>query len=112
MAPNAFPGELEQMILLAILRLGDTAFALDVIHELEREAGRTVSRGALYKTLDRMESKGFVAWTQEAAGPDRGGHPRRLFSVTDEGIERLRVSRQALVRLWSGLESTLGRPAT
>ena len=112
MAPSAFPGELEQMILLAILRLEQRAFALEVIRELDREAGRAVSRGALYKTLDRMASKGFVAWTKEPAGPERGGHPRRLFSVTSEGIERLRVSREALVRLWDGLESTLGRLPT
>lgn len=112
MPPGAFPGELEQMILLAILRLEEGAVALAIIRELEREAGRAVSRGALYKTLDRMESKGYVTWRTEPTGPDRGGHPRRLFSVTTLGIERLRASRNALVRLWSGLESTLGRPAT
>ncbi len=112
MAPGDFPGELEQMILLAVLRLGDGAFALAIVRELDREAGRGVSRGALYKTLDRMERKGYVRWVQEDSTPERGGHPRRLFNVTAEGLEVLRTSREALVRLWSGIEPILERPAT
>lgn len=112
MAPAAFPGELEQMVLLAILRLGERAHALAILKELDEEAGRRLSRGALYKTLDRMETKGYVAWTQEDATPGRGGHPRRLFRVTAEGVEILRASREALFRLWSGLDPILGRPAT
>lgn len=107
-----FPSELEQMVLLAILRLGRDAYALAIIRELDRQAGRTVSRGALYKTLERMEAKGYLAWTVEDATPDRGGHPRRLFGVTPVGVELLRTSRDALIRLWDGLDPILGeRPA-
>jgi len=112
MAPGEYPGEFEQMVLLAILRLEDGANALAVLAELDREVGRRMSRGTLYKTLDRMEAKGYVAWTVEAATPERGGHPRRLFRVTADGVERLRTSREALLRLWSGLEPVLQRPAT
>jgi PadR family transcriptional regulator, regulatory protein PadR len=103
-----FPSEFEQMVLLAALRLGDEAFALRIIRELDREAGRAVSRGALYKTLERMEGKGWVVWSTEEATPDRGGHPRRRFRVTAEGIEVLRTSREALFRLWDGLDPILG----
>lgn len=100
------------MVLLSILRLGDEAFALSIIRELEREAGRTLSRGALYKTLERMEGKGYLSWTTEETTPERGGHPRRLFSVTPAGVEALRNSREALFRLWDGLDPVLGeRPA-
>lgn len=107
-----FPSEFEHMVLLAILRLGDTAFALAIIRELDRQAGRAVSRGALYKTLERMEAKGYLVWTTEAATPERGGHPRRLFAVTPVGVEVLRTSRDALFRLWEGLDPILGeRPA-
>jgi DNA-binding PadR family transcriptional regulator len=106
-APGEFPGELEQMVLLAILRLEGDAHALAVLRELDDEAGRRVSRGTLYKTLDRMEAKGWVAWTVEETTPERGGHPRRLFRVTPGGVERLRSSREALLRLWSGLEPLL-----
>ncbi len=109
---RSFPSELEQMVLLAILRLGREAFALAIVRELDRAAGRSVSRGALYKTLERMEAKGFLTWTTEEATPDRGGHPRRLFAVTPTGVELLRTSRDALMRLWDGLDPILGeRPA-
>ncbi len=99
------------MVLLVLLRLEDDAYALAVLKELDRSAGRRVSRGALYKTLDRMEAKGMVEWTTEGSTPERGGHPRRLFSVTPTGVEALRASRDTLVRLWSGLEAVLGEPA-
>jgi DNA-binding PadR family transcriptional regulator len=100
------------MVLLAILRLEGDAHALAVLAELDERAGRRVSRGTLYKTLDRMEAKGYVAWTVEEATPERGGHPRRLFRVTASGVELLRTSREALVRLWTGLEPVLRRRPT
>jgi len=108
-APANYPGEFEQMVLLAVLRLGDGAYALAVLKELDRTVGRTVSRGALYKTLDRMEAKDWVEWTVEDSTPERGGHPRRLFTVTPSGVKALRESREALLRLWDGLDPILGR---
>jgi len=107
-----FPAEFEQMVLLAILQLDDDAFALPVLRELDSRAGRRVSRGALYKTLERLEGKGFVDWEVEEATPGRGGHPRRRFRVTSAGITALQTSRDALFRLWQGLDSVLGRPKT
>jgi DNA-binding PadR family transcriptional regulator len=111
MTPTNYPGEFEQMVLLAVLRLGEGAYALAILRELDQQAGRRVSRGALYKTLDRMEAKGLVRWQVEEATPERGGHPRRLFTVTPQGVEVLRTSRDALFRLWNGLDPILGRPA-
>jgi PadR family transcriptional regulator PadR len=63
-------GELEQLILLAVLRLGDDAYGLSIARELEAQAGRRLSRGALYTSLDRLESKGFVRWRLEPGGPE------------------------------------------
>ena len=105
-----YPGEFEQMVLLAILQLEDDAYALSVIRELDESAGRRVSRGALYKTLERLEDKGFVEWEVEETTPGRGGHPRRRFQVTAEGVSALQTSRDALHRLWQGLERVLGEP--
>lgn len=103
-----FLGEFEQMVLLAILQLGDRAFAVSVLEELDRRAGRSVSRGTLYKTLERLETKGLVRWAPEDGPPERGGHPRRRFSVTGRGIIALQESREALGRLWEGLEGLVG----
>jgi len=105
---NTFLGEFEQMVLLTIMRLGNEAFALSVIRELDERVGRRVSRGTLYKTLERLEEKELVAWEVEEATPDRGGHPRRRFRVTSVGVASLRVAKDTLSRLWDGLDGVLG----
>ncbi|MFC1660460.1 PadR family transcriptional regulator [Gemmatimonadota bacterium] len=107
MSPRSL-GEFEQMVLLAVLQLGDQAFAVSVLRELDARAGRKVSRGTLYKTLERMESKGLLTWAEEETIPERGGHPRRRFVVSERGIAVLQTSREALMRLWDGLEGVLG----
>jgi DNA-binding PadR family transcriptional regulator len=106
MSPS-FPGEFEQMVLLAILQQGDRAFALEVRREIEESAGRSVSRGAFYTTLDRMERKGLVRWTEEDPPEPRAGGPLRRFQVTPEGLEALRSSRAALDALSRGLDHLL-----
>lgn len=109
---RSFPGEFEQMVLLAVLRLGSGAYAVAIRRELERRAGRTVSRGALYRTLDRLEEKEMVEWSvDEEAVPERGGHPRRRFVVTAEGWEAVRAARDAFDRLWEGVDGPAGEPA-
>ncbi len=105
---NSHIGEFEQMVLLAILRRGDEAYANAVRDELEANADRSVSRGALYRTFDRLASKGYVKWDFESTVvPERGGHPMRRFGVTRAGLKALRNSRNALMRMWDGLEAVL-----
>ena len=108
MPTNVIIGEFEQLVLLTVLQLGDQAYALPMRDKLNELAGRSVSRGALYRTLDRLEDKGFVTWEVEAHLPERGGHPRRRFAVSATGLNALRASRNTLLRLWSGLEDVLG----
>ena len=100
-------GEFEQMVLLAILQLKEEAYALSILGELDLKAGRSVSRGTLYKTLERMEAKGLLTWVAEDGSPERGGHPRRKFDVTGRGITALRESRDAFRKLWEGLDGVL-----
>ena len=83
-------GEVEQWVLLVILRLGPGSYALDILTELDREAGHAVTRGSLYKTLERLEGKGLLEWSIEEGTPIRGGRPRRRFTVTPEGVSALR----------------------
>ncbi len=109
MADKNFLGEFEQMVLLAILQLKDDAHAPAVTAELESSAGRTVSQGALYTVLKRLEHKELVRWSIESATSERGGYPKRRFDVTGAGIEALKVSRVALSTLSRGLDEILGR---
>jgi DNA-binding PadR family transcriptional regulator len=105
--PSSPLGEFEQVVLLAILRQGTTAFGLEVRSEIERCTSRTVSRGAFYTTLDRLEKKGYLAWEEATSDDPARTAPLRRFRVTPAGLEALRVSRRALQALWRGLEETL-----
>ena len=108
MTKGKHPGELEQMVLLAILRLKDEAYGLNVMRELKERVHREVSRGALYSVLDRLEGKGFVASRFGDPTPGRGGKPRRYMSVTPRGVEALQKARSAWRSLSEGLGEVLG----
>ncbi len=100
-------GEFEQMVLLSIMRLGDGAYGLAVREELQRVGSRSPSSGALYTTLDRMERKGLVESRPGEATSARGGRPRRYVGLTPKGVAALQRSRETLLRLWDGLETSL-----
>ena len=98
-------GELEQMILLAILQLRNQAYGTNVLAELEQRVQRSVSRGALFVTLDRLEEKGMLQSRMGDPTPRRGGRPKRYLTVTPAGVAALQKSRTAWTRLWDGLDS-------
>jgi DNA-binding PadR family transcriptional regulator len=109
MAPStASLGELEHLVLLAVLQLGDDAYGAPVLELLRTRGRRDLSRGALYTVLERLEVKGMLTSEHGEAVAERGGRPRRYFQVTPRGIAALREARRALLELWSGLESRLG----
>ena len=101
--PAAYLGEFEQIVLLAVLRLGDGAYGVPVRQEIADRAGRQVTVGALYATLDRLESKGLVhSWFADPT-PQRGGRSKRYFRVLPKGIEALEESRTMLQNMWRGI---------
>ena len=107
--PDVYLGEFEQIVLLAILRLGDEAYAIPIREEIEARTGRAVARGALYTALERLETKRCLRSRMSAPIAERGGRSRRYFTVTPAGLSALRVSRAALLQLWQGLERLLER---
>ena len=107
MSKDGFVGEFEQMLLLAVMGLGEEAYGVRLMEELEDRVGRAVSRGSVYVTLDRMEAKGWILSEISGSRPERGGRPRRIVTVTPEGVAVLRRSRAALLELWEGLEEAL-----
>jgi DNA-binding PadR family transcriptional regulator len=97
-------GEFELLVLLAILRQRDQPYANRVREDLEANADRKVTRGALYRTLDRLATKGLIEWELEPSStPERGGHPMRRLSVTEAGRDAARSSRDVLMRFFEGL---------
>lgn len=105
--PDVYLGELEQHLLLIVLRLGDEAYANPIGETLATTAGRRIVRGALYTSLERLEAKGCLRSTIGDPLPERGGRARRYFTVTAVGLRALRQSRRVLLALWDGLESKL-----
>ena len=99
-------GEFEQIVLLAVLcagREGNDAYGVNVHEEIEVRAKRTVARGAVYMTLDRLERKGLLASYLTAPTPERGGRAKRCYRVTRQAIAALHQARRTLVSLWEGL---------
>jgi DNA-binding PadR family transcriptional regulator len=96
-------GELEQVVLLAVIRLGKDAYGVPIRREIAERAGRQVSIGALYATLDRLESKGYLrSWFADPTAV-RGGRSRRYFRVLPEGIDALERARKMFENMWCGL---------
>ena len=100
-------GEFEQLVLLAVLQLGDEAYAVPVRDLIVRRTGREVARGALYTALERLEAKALLTSRVGDPVPERGGRARRYFTVTPEGVGLLREARAAVANLSQGLESVL-----
>jgi DNA-binding PadR family transcriptional regulator len=100
-------GEFEHIVLLAILRLGDDAYAVPVGEEIQRHTGRAVSRGSIYITLDRLETKGYLRSRLGDPTPERGGRAKRYYALRPRAVAALRDNRRALVSLWKGLEGEL-----
>jgi DNA-binding PadR family transcriptional regulator len=96
-------GEFEQLVLLALVRLGDEAYGVTVHEQLEQRAGRDVALGAVYKTLARLEAKNLVAARLGEPTAERGGRRKRHYTVTAAGRRALARSLAALERMTAGL---------
>ena len=97
-------GELESLILLAILRLGKETYGVPVRDEIEERTGKRLTRGAVYTALSRLEKKGYLASTIGPPTPTRGGKAKRLYSVSEVGLRALRTSTRVIEQMRAGLE--------
>ena len=97
-------GEFEQIVLLAIIQLGDDVYGVPIVEEIERRTGRHVAPAAVYITLRRLEAKRLVtSWLGDPT-PERGGKARRYVKVTQEGLHSLRAARKVIDQMWHGLD--------
>ena len=100
-------GEFEQLVLLAILRLGSAAYGGSIIDELSRHSARPILRPSVYLALRRLEDKGMVTARMGEPEPRRGGRARKYLEVAPAGLTLLRETRRTLVSLWRGLKPHL-----
>jgi len=103
MAATPALGEFEQVVLLAILRLGDDAYGVTIRREIAECTEREPAPGALYTTLDRLEEKGLVSSKYGDPTPERGGRAKRYFTVTAVGVRGVARAQRAYRRLLKGL---------
>lgn len=91
-------GDFEEVVLLAIAGLSDNAYGVPIRARLE-DAGRKTSVGALYVTLDRLETKGLIESWEGEATPQRGGRAKKYFRVTGAGHDALRQTEATRMKL-------------
>src|SRR5262245_59535057 len=97
-------GEFEQLVLWTLVRLRrEGAYGMAIRRDLEERTGRSVSIGAVYATLDRLEEKGMVKTRTAESIPERGGRARRYFEIRAAGVEALNESRRVLMAASRGV---------
>ena len=102
-------GDVEHLVLLALLRLGGETYGVPILDEIAARTGREVSRPAVYIALRRLESKGYVKSRMGEPTAERGGRAKRYFRLERAGLRLLQDSRAALVRMWKNFEPLLDR---
>ena len=100
-------GDIEHLVLLAILRLGKDAYGIPILDEVSARSGREVSRATVYVALKRLEQKGLVTSRLGDSTPERGGRAKRFFRLKPSGLKALRDSREMFLGLWRDYESVL-----
>lgn len=108
-SPLVPPGDFETLVLLAVLRLGTRGNGSAVAAEIAERTSRRVARGAVYVTLDRLETKGWLASRVEDGAADRGGRPRRLYRVCPAGRRALRQGLADVAGMRAGIEPLVAR---
>jgi PadR family transcriptional regulator, regulatory protein PadR len=103
MTKRSYLGELELMLLLAIMNLGDEAYGVPIARELERHRGQDVSVGSVYAALERLEAKGLILSSLGDPTPERGGKAKRYFRITKEGMQQVQATRRILTRFWRSI---------
>jgi PadR family transcriptional regulator PadR len=100
-------GEFERLVMLTVLRLGDDAYSMAVREDLQARAGRNASPGAVFTTLERLETRGLVASRYGEPTPERGGRRKRFYRLRAEGRRALAHALEVERRVADGLEDQL-----
>ena len=103
-----FLTDFELLILLAILRVGDDAYGVPIVREIEATGRRTVLLGAVYTALERLQDTGLVSSTIGDPTPERGGRAKRFFRVTPKGLKAVKDTQRALVAMWTNVPALKG----
>jgi PadR family transcriptional regulator PadR len=98
-------GAFEEMVLLAVARGEGEAYGMSVRRDVQERSGREVTIGAVYSTLDRLQTKGLVGSEPRAGDAVRDGQTRRCFELAPEGAAALLGARERHDRVWSEMDT-------
>jgi PadR family transcriptional regulator PadR len=101
-------GAFEEQVLLALMRLGGSAYSAPLVAEMEDRSEQSVAPAAVYIALRRLEGRGFVESEKAEPSPGEGGRGRRTFRVTAAAVEKLREARRTYERYWEDLDLPAG----
>jgi PadR family transcriptional regulator PadR len=96
-------GEFEYLLITAAVRLGEEAYGAAIRNEIATTTGRSCSIGALYTTVDRLETKGLLKTWMGDATPQRGGRAKRMVRVTPKGVQAAKAFYDAVRRVSQGV---------
>ena len=101
----------ELMVMLALIRLGDEAYGVPIVLEMEEHSDRDIAVGSVYAALERLQDRGLVASRIGEPTRERGGRAKRYFKVTGRGLRVVQDTQRTLTRLWKGLPKLEGGKA-
>ena len=96
-------GELEELILLSVAVLYDSAYGVTIVEEMDQRIGRRVSLGAVYTVLLRLEEKGYVSAREGKPTQRRGGRRTKLYTLTTAGEQTLRAAQNRRLSFWEAI---------
>ena len=99
MPKPTYLGEFELLVMLTVIRLGDSAYGVPISREIELRTGRDVAFGTVYATLERLQQKGLVRSELGDPTPERGGRAKRYFQVTAAGLRTVRETKRSLIEI-------------
>src|SRR4051812_6494379 len=103
-------GGLEQLVLIALVRLGDDAYGVAVHEDITKRTGRSMTYATVYTTLSRLEQKGLVRMRTGDPTPERGGRRKNFYLINAAGRRALQESMRALRTMTRGLGAHLELP--
>lgn len=101
--------KVEQLVLLALARLGDDAYGMSIRDEIEARSGRSLSIAAVYAALDRLERGELIEARLSEPTPERGGRAKKHFALNAEGVAAIVAEREVIDQMWKGLDLAVDR---
>jgi DNA-binding PadR family transcriptional regulator len=99
----SFLPKIEEIILLAIWKLGGNAFGTLIIQQVEKDTGSSWVSGSVYSALARLKKHGFINTVEKERSSEGIGRPRVYYELTESGKEKLLSIQRVTSKMWEGV---------